>query len=668
MKNELARYNKLKKLLQQYNYEFHALDNPSVEDSVYDSVFAELKQFEKKYPEMIASDSPTQRVGSKLLDGFKKVEHKNRMFSLNDVFDFAEVKDWLVRISKLEPKISSASFWTDIKMDGLACSLVYQDGVLFRAVTRGDGYIGEDITLNARAIKSVPLALLGKKFYSSGRTEVRGEVVMYKSDFDDLNKKLELLGEKTYANPRNLAAGTMRQLDSAIVAQRKLYFRAYDIIRDNPSDIKTNKQAYGDMSALGFLVNTQACLHSNIESVKKFTDIWGEKRHSLPFNTDGLVIKINDRKIFAELGVVGNNPRAAIAFKYPAEKATTKLVDIFISIGRTGAATPVAVLEPVIVAGSTVQMATLHNDDEIKRKGILVGDTVVVHKAGDIIPEVVEPLASLRDGTEKQFVMPKNCPECDEQLVKPESEIVWRCQNNACPARTWRHIQHFASRGAMDIKGMGEKNVLALLEAGLIGDSADLYSIEKADLLRLDRFADLSATNLIEALSDKKNPPLAKFVFALGIRHVGSQTAIDIANNFKSLDAIKSASIDDLSVVDGVGVVVAESIVAWFNDQDNIKLLDKFKANGVEVQVVDSSANGLLSGQSFVITGSLSTMSREQAADKIRSLGGIFQTSVGKGTTYLVAGGSVGASKLAKAEKFGTKVIDEERLLKILNE
>lgn len=425
--------------------------------------------------------------------------------------------------------------------------------------------------------------------------------------------------------------------------------------------------AYNALKELGIHCNSEASVFINLKDVFKFIEYWQEKRHELPFNTDGLVVKLNDRILFNQLGSVGKNPRGAVAYKYPAEQATTKVLDIFISIGRTGSATPVAVLSPAVVAGSTVSMATLHNIDEVNRKDIRVGDTAIIQKAGDIIPEVVEPIVGLRDGSEKVFVMPKDCPDCGTTLVKPDNEVVWRCPNNSCPARTWKHILHFASKGALDIDGMGEKNVIALLDAGLIKDSADLYTLTKEQLLTLDRFADLSANNLIEAIDAKRKPSLAKFLFGLGIRHVGAQTAIDVANQFKSLGNIQKATIEDLDVIEGVGDIVTESILAWFNDVYNQQLLAKFMDNGVSVQDVKLVSNGPLSGKSFVITGGLSTMSRELAADKIRSLGGTFQTSVGRGTTYLVAGGKVGASKLTKAESFGTKIIDEDQLLKFIN-
>ena len=670
LSNRAERARQLRQLINRYSYQYHVLDDPTVDDAVYDSLLAELKKTEAEHPELITADSPTQRISAEPLDSFKKVTHAYRMLSLNDIFSEQELLDWVTRITKIDNDVAQSSYWGDIKMDGLACSLVYQDGLLAVAVTRGDGFVGEDITLNARTIGSIPLSLQPPAealFLLKGRTEVRGEIVMYKSDFDIINVQLAATGEKTYANPRNLAAGTMRQLDPNIVAQRKLYFRAYDILREDATALDSQQDVYSYLGQLGFLVNSQAQLLGSIEDVRKFTQIWKEKRHDLPFNTDGLVIKVNNRRLYDNLGVVGKNPRGAVAFKYPAETATTVLKDIFISIGRTGAATPVALLDPVVVAGSTVQMATLHNQDEIARKDVRVGDTVIIQKAGDIIPEVIRPLTELRTGAEKQFIMPKLCPECASPLAKEPNEAVWRCRNVACPARMWRHIQHYASKGALDIEGLGEKNVQSLIEAKLISDTADLYTITVEQVRQLERFADISAQNLVTAIQQKKSPLLAKFLFALGIRHVGAQTAIDIANNFLTLDAVKGATIDQLLAVDGVGSVVAESVVSWFADSDNRTLLEKFHDNGVLPQPVGSSdTEGPLSGYKFAITGSLQTMSREQAADRIRQLGGVFQTSVGKETTYLVAAGSVGANKLAKAEQHGTQVIDETAFIQLL--
>lgn len=658
---------KLRDLINEYRYEYHVNNRSIMEESAADGLKHELAELEAAYPEFITPDSPTQRVAGEPLPQFVSVEHKTRMLSLNDVFGADELQAWQDRIKKLAPN-ASFEYLTDIKMDGLACSLVYEDGVLVRGVTRGNGTVGEDVTHNARTLDSIPLRLRntdGTKAFLRGRTEVRGEIVMYKKDFEAINKAREKKGLPLFANPRNLAAGTVRQLDPKLVVIRPLHFRAWDIIRDNPADIPTNRAAYDTLDALGFLVNRQAKVVPDATAIMRFAKEWEQKRHGLPFNTDGLVIKVNDRRLFDFLGIVGKAPRGAVAYKYPAEQATTKVKDIFVSIGRTGAATPVAVLEPVVVAGTTVQMATLHNEGEVQRKDVRVGDTVIVHKAGDIIPEVVESLKTLRTGREQAFVMPTHCPECDTRLEKGDKDAVWRCPNHNCPARVHNLIQHFASKAALDIDGLGEKNVLALLDAKLVRDSADLYTLTKDQLLRLDRFADISATKLVGAIQAKKQPSLSRFIYALGIRQVGAQTAVDLANHFGSLDDLRAATVEQLQEVDGVGEVVAESIVAWFGSAAHQQLLAKFANVGLEPQKV-TRTGGPLEGQNFVVSGTLDSMEREEAAEKIRALGGTFQSSVGKTTTYLVLGDNPGQSKIAKAEKIGTKIIDEPALLKLL--
>jgi DNA ligase (NAD+) len=447
-----------------------------------------------------------------------------------------------------------------------------------------------------------------------------------------------------------------------------LFFRSYDILRDDPVDIPTNRFAYDSLSALGLLANNDAKLLHSVAQIMDFAKEWEHKRQELPFNTDGLVVKLNDREQIRTLGVAGKAPRGAIAFKYAAEQATTKVKDIFVSIGRTGAATPVAMLEAVVVAGSTVQMATLHNADEVARKDIRIGDTVIVHKAGDIIPEVVEPLVSLRDGSEIVFMMPKYCPECNTELIKYKAaDVVWRCPNENCPSRAWKRIEHFASKAALDIEGLGEKNVIALLNAELIKDPADIYSLDVEHVLALDRFAEVSATKLVAAIQATKTPPLSRFVYGLGIRHIGTQTAIDLSKQYRSLKALSEAKIDDLNNVEGIGEVVAESVVEWFSEPRNQQLLVKFHAIGVIPEEV-KEVGGKLTNQRFVVTGSLETMGRDEAAEKIRALGGTFQSSVGKDTDFLVVGKNVGASKLVKAAKLGTKQITEAELVAILNE
>lgn len=661
---------KLRDLINDYRYHYHVLDDSIMSEAAADSLKHELSQLEAEFPDLITADSPTQRVAGAPLPGFTQVTHSQRMLSLNDVFDEAEVQAWQERVAKLAGD-AKLQYFADIKMDGLACALVYEDGALVRGITRGDGYVGEDVTANVRTLESIPLRLRkttgAAAQFSKGRTEVRGEIVIYKADFEQLNAARAAAGKPLFANPRNTAAGAIRQLDPKLVAERKLIFRAYDLLRENPAEVPTNKFAYEALLEMGFLANKNAAILSDVGAIITFADTWEEERQKLPFNTDGLVVKINDRALYDRLGFVGKAPRAAIAYKYAAEQATTKVKDIFISIGRTGSATPVAMLEPVVIAGSTVQMATLHNESEVLRKDIRVGDTVIVHKAGDIIPEVVEPLIKLRNGSEKPFKMPTHCPECNTKLVKLKAEdAAWRCPNEACPSRAWKRIEHFASKAALDIEGLGEKNVIALLNAGLINDIADIYSLKKEAVLGLERFAEISASKLIAAIQTKKQPPLARFVYGLGVRHIGTQTAIDLANHFRSLEKLAAATIDELSEVEGIGEVVAESVVEWFSERRNQRLLEKFKAEGVWPEHV-KQIGGKLSGKTFVVTGGLQTMSRDQAADKIRGLGGTFQSSVGKDTDYLVVGLNVGASKLAKAAKLGTTQITEDDLLKILS-
>lgn len=661
---------KLRELINDYRYHYHVLNESIMSEAAADSLKHELTELEEQYPDLITPDSPSQRVAGAPLPGFSTKTHSSRMLSLNDVFNEAELQAWITRVKKFLPPNIKIDYFMDLKMDGFAAALVYENGVLAAGITRGDGIVGEDVTANVRTIDSVPLRLrksAGFEHFLSGRTEVRGEIVMYKDDFARLNAEREAKGLPLFANPRNTAAGTIRQLDPKLVSERPLYFRAYDVLRDAASEIPTHEFAYKALREVGMLSNKEAKLARDADEILAFAEQWQEKRIKLPFNTDGLVIKINDRALFARLGVVGKAPRGAVAYKYAAEQTTTKVKDIFVSIGRTGSATPVAMLEPVVVAGSRVQMATLHNEGEVRRKDIRIGDTVIIHKAGDIIPEVIEPLVKLRDGTEIKFVMPTHCPECNTKLVKLKAdEAVWRCPNNSCPSRVWKRIQHFASKPALDIEGLGEKNVIALLNAGLIKDTPDIYGLKKEDLLKLDRFAEVSASKLVNAIQAKKNPPLARFLYGLGIRHVGVQTAVDLANRFRSLENISKTTIEELNEVEGVGEVVAEAVVEWFSDPDNQRILKLFENHGVKPQNVEK-VGGKLSGKSFAITGSLESMSREEAAERIRALGGIFQSSVGKETDYLVVGANVGASKLTKANKFNTPRIDEKSLLKMLN-
>lgn len=660
-----ARMEKLSDQIDEYRYRYHVLDDPMITDEIYDSLTKELRKLEEKYPELASPDSPTQRVGGKPLAKFVSAPHSQPMLSLNDAFELDELQAWIDRISKLLPG-AELDYHVDLKMDGLACALIYENGSFVRALTRGDGRVGEDVTLNVRTIKSVPLRLRKDSsvpsYYYNSTIELRGEILLYKKDFETINDEREREGLPKFMNPRNTAAGTVRQLDPALVAARPLKFHAWGLLDDK---IETKGREYEIASKLGFIVNSQASRAKGIDDIKKIIKKWEEKRAELRFNTDGLVITVNDKKLFKRLGSVGKAPRGAIAYKYPPEQATSKVKDIFVSIGRTGSATPVAMLEPVVIAGSLVQMATLHNEGEVERKDIRIGDTVAVHKAGDIIPEVIEPMIKLRDGSEKKFIMPKKCPECGTLLIKTkEEDAVWRCPNEKCPARLANQLAHYASKSALDIEGMGEKNVELLLDKGLISNAADMYRLQVEQLQGLERFADVSANKLVNSIASKKNPELHRFIYALGIRHVGAQTAVDLANRYKEFDKLKSATIDDLHEVEGVGEVVAESIVAWFESPQNQKLIDDFEDVGVRPKKVHIKESNI-TGKKFVVTGTLNAMGRDEVAEQIRSRGGVFQSSVGKDTDFLVAGENVGSSKLEKAKKYDTKIISEQELLEL---
>lgn len=674
MNNKTAakeRVEKLRQLINDYRYHYHVLDESIMSEAAADSLKHELSQLEEQYPELITPDSPTQRVAGEPLPGFQQVAHQTRMISLNDVFNEEEVAAWIKRTQKLVGD-ATLEFFADLKMDGLACSLIYQEGIFTQAVTRGNGLIGEDVTANVKTIDSVPYHLRHDSKYAfllKGRTEIRGEIIIYKADFEELNRQREQAGLPLYANPRNTAAGSIRQLDPKLAAARPLRFRAWEIVRQDPNELTTFDMAYAAIKAVGVPVNPQHRVLAGITNIMEFAEEWDKKRHDLPYNTDGLVIKINDRKLFADLGIVGKAPRAAVAYKYPAEEATTVVKDIVLSIGRTGAATPVAVFGPVVIAGTTVQHASLHNADEIARKDVRVGDTVVIFKAGDIIPQVLKVLTELRPkkagpAFDMEAELARQYPEL--QFERPEGEAVYRVKGATGKILLKQALEHFASKGALDIEGMGEKNVAALVDAKLVHDLADIYTLTKEQVIELERFAEISAGKLVEAIGEAKKPELPRFIYGLGIRHVGSQTAIDLAEAFGSLEKLQHATLDELLAVEGIGAVVAESILAWFADPDNQALLTKF----TDLQVTphyESHAQGPLHGQNFVVTGTLEAMSRDEAAEKIRALGGTFQSSLGKDTTYLVVGKNVGASKLQKAEKYGTKQISEQELLKLLH-
>ena len=658
-----ARILKLRDLINDYRYHYHVLDQSTMSEAAADSLKHELSQLEEQFPDLITPDSPTQRVAGRPLDKFTKVTHAQRMISLADVFSEEEIKDWNSRNEKLLTSSDRAkiTYFTDIKMDGLACSLHYKNGVLDKAVTRGDGLVGEDVTMNVRTIENVPLRLRAGELAEPTRVpdhvEVRGEIVIFKEDFDRLNELQAKKGEKPFANPRNLAAGSIRQLDPKIAASRPLKFMAYDLVEPN---LATNSESYQKLREFGFQTSLQDKVFDNLSKVFQEIKHLGETRQSLPFNTDGMVIKINDRAIYQRLGIVGKTPRAAVAFKYPAEESTTKVRDIVISIGRTGAATPVAILDPVVVAGSTVRHASLHNADEIARLDVRIGDTVIIYKAGDIIPQIKEVLLTLRPDDTKAFdyqqALKEQYPELE--FERPAGEVVYRVKGENSDLILKRSLEYYASKPALNIEGLGEKNVVALVDSKLVQNIPDLYRLTAPKVASLERFADLSAKNLITAIAASKNAPLAKFITALGIRHVGAQTAIALANKFHSIDNLANATSEDLLEIPDIGQIVAESILAFFADEDNLKMLDELKDLGVSPTFEDTSTLPL-AGKSYIISGTMDGYGREEAEDLLRARGATVTSSVTKNTTALILGEKPGKSKLEKAAKLGIPTIGQ---------
>ena len=657
-----ARIEKLKELINEYRYHYHVLDESIMSEAAADSLKHELSQLEEQYPEFITPDSPTQRVAGKPLDKFQKVTHTSRMISLADVFSESEIRDWVARNYKLVDQGIEFTFFTDIKMDGLAMSLHYENGIFQQAVTRGDGLVGEDVTMNVKTIQNIPLKL--NLDNPPERLEVRGEVIIFKQDFEKLNQMQAKLGEKPFANPRNLAAGTIRQLDPRIAASRPLRFMAYDLVTP---DLPTHQEAYEFLRQIGFQTSGQDHVYTHLNEVFAEIKHLGQVRGDFLFNTDGMVIKINDRKIYSELGIVGKTPRAAVAFKYPAEESTSKVRDIVISIGRTGAATPVAILDPVEIAGSTVRHATLHNSDEIAKLDIRIGDTVVVYKAGDIIPKIKEVLLTLRPDNTAPFdyELALKTQYSELEFERPEGEVVYRVKGQDSDFILRRNLEYFASKQALNIEGLGEKNVNLLVDAGLLKSLVDLYRLQKSDLIKLERFGELSATKLLNAIEGTKQAPLAKFITALGIRHVGAQTAVALADAFQSLEALRDATEEELLKIPDIGLTVSESILAYFADEDNLKQLDDFAALGVRPVYVNHD-NAPLKGQSFVVTGTLTDMGREEAEDLLREKGATVTSSVTKNTTALIAGAKPGASKVTKAEKLGIKIISEAEFRELI--
>jgi DNA ligase (NAD+) len=659
IKEARLRAEKLRAEIDKIRYDYHVLDKETVSEAIKSSLMHELAQIEEAFPELITKESPTQRVAGEPLTGFKKITHKHPGLSLNDIFSEEELESWekrtvgLIQKSKFKNQ-NSLQFFTELKIDGLSVYLTYEEGYLKTAATRGNGRIGEDVTANIRTIEAIPL-----KLSKPLSLEVRGEVFMTYAELNRINNEREKEGLSAYANPRNLAAGTLRQLDPKIVAGRKLEFAAWTVYG---SDAKTHAEEHELARELGFRVEQHSKKCQSLKEVMVFVNEWEEKRKKLSYQTDGVVINVNDSKIHNSLGVVGKAPRGSAAWKYSAEQGTTKIIDIRTNVGRTGVITPFAVMDPVKLAGTTVTRATLHNEDEIKRKDIRIGDTVVVQKAGDIIPEVVEPLVSLRTGKELAFKMPTKCPICGGPVVRREGESATYCANTSCFAIEAERIIHFASVFEMD--GLGEKIIKQLVNEGLITDAADLFKLRKGDIEPLERFAERSAENLIKTIQEHKNVPFDRFIWALGMRHVGAITATDVAEHFRDLKSLQRAKIEEIIEIEGVGPISGKSIYDWFASAKNQRFLIKLFEGGVEIEPLVKRGDKL-TGLSFVITGTLSGMSREEAQAKIREEGGRASSSVSKETSFLVAGDNAG-SKLIKAEKLGVKIISEDDLIKML--
>jgi len=650
------RIEKLRQVIDHNRYLYHVLDKQELSPEALDSLKHELFLLEQQYPDLVTLDSPTQRIGGKPLDKFGKIKHDVPMLSLEDIFKEEELYDWKKHLKRLDSK-SNFEYFCELKIDGFAISLIYENGLLKTGSTRGDGMTGEDVLQNLKTIESIPLRLKDSK----GVVEIRGEVYMDKLAFEKVNQRQVKAGESIYANPRNLAAGSIRQLDPKLAASRDLKFLAYDIIADLGQ--KTHSQEHQILKELGFKTD-KGRICKNIQEIISFWKDVFKNRSKLPFLIDGIVINVNDNQLFKSLGIAGKSPRAGRAFKFSPKQTTAKIKDIKIQIGRTGSATPVALLEPVQLEGITISRATLHNEDEIKRLGLKIGDTVVIQRAGDVIPAVDKALPELRTGNEKLFAMPKKCPVCDTELMRPKEEVVWRCPNADCPARKRENFYHFSSRKAFNIEGLGPKIIDQLVENNLISDPSEIFEIQEGDLLSLERFAQKSASKLVNSIKSKKGISLPRFIYSLGIRHVGEETALDLAKRFKDINDLAKASKEDLKDIAEIGPVASESIYKWFRNPKNLNLLKKLKEVGVKIHSFKEESLKL-SDQKFVVTGSLDSMSREMAQEKIRVLGGDINDSVSKNTDYVVVGKDPG-SKFKKAQQLGVKTLNEQEFLNLI--
>jgi len=693
------RLEELRRQIAYHNYRYHVLDQPVVSDYEYDQLFLELRQIEAQRPEWITTDSPTQRTGAPPAEKFEKVRHPAPILSLGNAFTVEDVYAWLERIAKVDERALEADFVVEPKLDGLSVVLHYRQGVFVQGATRGDGDVGEDITDNLRTIKALPLRIpvTDDRRLTTGRAPspvryppsylvVRGEAFMRLSDFTELNRRLEASGEKTYVNPRNTAAGALRQLDSSLTAQRPLTLLVYQIVSwddsfpttstlqrplsnlqpptSNLHPLTSQSETIAYLRALGFPTPESTCC-ANLDEVIAVYRAWAEKRDDLDYEIDGMVIKINDLQLASNLGVVGKDPRGTIAFKFPAREVITRLLDIGVNVGRTGVLTPYAILDPVEVGGVVVRQATLHNFDYIFEKDIRIRDCVRIKRAGDVIPYVIGPLEAARTGDQWPYSPPETCPACDQPVERIQGEVAWYCVNAACPAQLVRNIEHFVSRGAMDIVGLGIRIVEQLAEEGLVGDVADLYTLERSDLLGLEGFAEKKADNLLEAIAASRGQPLSRLLAALGIHGVGEVVAADLARHYRSLDTLVQTTLEELQTIEGIGPNIARAIVDWFEQPANQRVLDKLCAAGIwpreQASVVGRPSSSPLAGLTFVVTGVLSGFTRQEAEEFIRSHGGKAAGSVSKNTDYLVAGEKAG-SKLGKAQQLGVTVIGEAEL------
>ena len=656
----LERVTELTKLINQYNHEYYVLDSPTVSDDVYDTLINELIAIEEANPDLKLANSPTTRVGGAVLGGFEKVEHASPMLSLSNAFNEGDLRDFDIRIKKI---VSNVTYFAELKIDGIAVTLHYANGQFARGATRGDGIVGEDITENLKTVRTIPLVI-----DEQHPLEVRGEVYMAKSVFDELNVARAEEGAPLFANPRNAAAGSLRQLDSSVAAKRKLAMFSYAFVNAEVLGLNTQPAGLEHLSSLGFNVNETSLTCETIDDVISFVNHWQTKRDDLPYEIDGIVIKVNELDVHQEIGSTAKSPRWAIAYKFPASEVTTKLEDIIFTVGRTGMITPNAVLTPARVAGTTVSRATLHNEDYIVKKDIRIGDEVIIRKAGDIIPEVVAPIENLRKENALPFEMISYCPECKKELTRPNGEVDHYCLNSDCPAKIVASLIHFASRNAMNIDGLGEKIVAQLAGVGLLVNIPDIYTLTAEQLLPLERMADKKVQNLLDAIAASKNQTLDKLLFGLGIRHVGAKVAQILAKEFKSMDLLSQLTVDDLITVPEIGEKIAVSLIEYFANAENQELINKLKDFGLKMEVNDQSVvktNSPFTDRTVVLTGTLS-MPRQDAKKLLEAAGAKITGSISKKTDYLIAGKEAG-SKLAKAESLGVTVLTEDELTNLLN-